>query len=421
VKTERIYYQYSSATPYEGEILEVRPYRHKGGDALALLLDKTIFYPEGGGQPGDRGTINGVALLDVHEKDGEILHIIALPSPAAGDIQRGPAVLTLDAGRRRDLTVQHTGQHLLSGTILRQRGKHTVSMHLGDELCTIDVDAPDLSPGEILTAEDAVADAIEENRPVITHLCPPEDARTFPLRKIPPQGEEVIRVVEISGHDFSPCCGTHLKSTGEIGMLRVLGMEKYKGMVRLSFIAGRRCLWESRMLRKNGDLISRRLSAPLAEIGAGVEALLEKAAAMERRIKALEEADAAAKADLLLARAEAAAAESGPEAPAGETAGMGGAAKGALIIETCDGADMEEVLRIGRAAQKKTAALLVLASERDLKFAAFSVDKKLDLRVLFKDAMEAHGGRGGGGGGFFQGQFESAETLRAFLSGLRKR
>jgi alanyl-tRNA synthetase len=81
---------------------------------------------------------------------------------------------------------------------------------------------------------------------------------------------------------------------------------------------------------------------------------------------------------------------------------------------------MEEVLRIGRAAQKKTAALLVLASEQDLKFAAFSADKKLDLRARFKDAMEAHRGRGGGGGGFFQGQFESAESLKAFLSALRK-
>jgi alanyl-tRNA synthetase len=387
--TERLYYTHSSSEPFTARICELRPQ----GDKVAILLDKTVFYPEGGGQDADRGSINGVPLLDVKETaDAEILHLVA-----AGDAEKlslGEAALVLDSRRRRDLTVQHTAQHLLSGTILRLTGERTVSMHLGAEFCTIDVDAPEFPPDALLQVEDAAADAIEADAPVIIHLCPPEDIGAFPLRKVPPQGEEVIRVVEIAGHDFSPCCGTHCASTGQIGILRVLGAEKYKGMTRVTFIAGRRALAESRLLRQNGETISRALKVPVAETGAGVLALLERSARLERDLKALEDASAEVKADALLAK-------------------LGGGKTG-RIIERYD-APIEEVLRIGRVAQKKTAAILLLASLADRKFAAFCSDKKTDLRPLIAPVLEQHGGKGGGGPGFFQGLFDTRDALENFL------
>ena len=125
-RTERLYYDYVSSSPFKAEILELKP---AGGDEVQVLLDKTIFYPEVGGQPGDRGSINGISLLDVREKDGEILHLVS----AAVQLKPGPAELLLDHRRRRDHTVLHTGQHLLSGIILRMTGAPTVSMHLGEE------------------------------------------------------------------------------------------------------------------------------------------------------------------------------------------------------------------------------------------------------------------------------------------------
>ena len=125
------------------------------------------------------------------------------------------------------------------------------------------MDSPVLSEETLLAAEDAVMDAIEENHSVIIHLCPPEDISRFPLRKAPPKGEDAIRVVEIEGNDFSPCCGTHCASTGQIGMLRILGAEKYKGLTRVGFIAGRRCLEDSRLLRKNALTVSRAFRTPL--------------------------------------------------------------------------------------------------------------------------------------------------------------
>jgi alanyl-tRNA synthetase len=394
METKRRYYETPPPGPFAAALLELRP--REG--ALALILDATVFYPQGGGQPADRGTINGVPVLDVREEGGEILHIIAAENGRG--LQEGPAELILDRARRRDFTALHTAQHLLSGTMLRMTGAPTVSMRLGEEACTIDVAAGELGEDTLVAVEEAVADAIEGNHPVIIHLCPPERAADFPLRKIPPQGEELIRVVEIEGNDFSPCCGTHLSSTGEIGMLRILGAEKHKGMTRVSFIAGRRVLRDSRLLGRNAGVISRALKVPPGETGAAALALLEKTALLERKLKALEEEAALRRAEAFLAGKD--------------------AAPRRVLVESFPGADMEEVLRIGRAAQKRCPAVLVLASPGELKFAGFCSLKSLDIRPLFKGIMEQHGGKGGGGPSFFQGQFSRSEDLDAFLAAIPK-
>jgi alanyl-tRNA synthetase len=410
MRTEKIYYNYTSAGPFEAGIIELRT---SDNGNTQVLLDKTIFYPEGGGQPGDRGTINGVPVLDVREKDGEILHLVS--AEGAEKLKSGPAELVLDARRRRDLTTHHTGQHLLSGIIIRVTGAHTVSMHMGDETCTIDVDthlnsgsdAIEINDETLVKIEEAVADAIEENHPVNIHLCPPEDITSFPIRKIPPQREEVIRVVEIEGYDCVACCGTHLKSTADIGMLRILGAEKYKGMTRITFIAGRRVLWDSRLLRQNAAIVSRALNVPLGEIGRGFLDFLEKTSQTEKRLKALEEKAVREMADVLLLKAAGA-----------EKSACANAAP-VIIVESYSDTDIDTVLLIGKIAQKQTQVPLILASEQDIKFTAFCSTKGFDLRAFLKDAFEAQGGRGGGSPSFFQGSFGTKEALNAFLEIMR--
>jgi len=408
-QTEKLYYSHTSAAPFKAEIREIRPGRNNNAE---VLLDRTIFFPEGGGQPSDRGSINGVPLLDVQEKDGEILHLVSAGEDAAGRLKPGPVELILDSRRRRDFTVLHTGQHLLSGIILRMTGAQTVSMHLGDETYTIDVDVPEMSEELLAAVEEAVAVAIEENHPVSVHLCPPEDVSSFPLRKLPPAVEEVIRIVEIEGNDFSPCCGTHLKSTAEIGLLRILGAEKHKGMTRISFITGHRLLRESRLLYRNAAIVSRALRVPLSEIGKGITDFMEKTALSEKRLKLLEEEAAQVKAEALLGKAALQ-----NNAANDEKAAL---AAPVIVVESYPGAGIDEVLSIGRAAQKQTPALLVLASEQDLKFAAFCSTKGFDLRPPVKAAMESQGGRGGGGPSFFQGSFGTKEALDAFLRAIQK-
>ncbi|MDR1351838.1 MAG: alanyl-tRNA editing protein [Treponema sp.] len=410
MKTVPAYYEFAGTDSFPVNILELR----SEGDKTALILDKTIFYPGGGGQPADRGSVNGVPLLDVLEKDGEILHIIE--SGDGGRLAPGPAELVLDLKRRRDFTVQHTAQHLLSGTILRLTGKHTVSMHLGEETNTIDVDAPQIDPESLARAEDTVMDIIETDVPVIIHLCPPENIADFPLRKTPPQGEEVVRVVEIQGSDFSPCCGTHLETTGRIGMLRILGAEKYKGMTRVSFIAGRRVLQDSRVTRQNGETVSRALKVPVAETGKAVLALIEKANQFEKQVKELEETAAHGKAKNLLHKAKILKSR-GRDA---ENKEQNSAAPEKLRVFSINypASEMEDLLRIGRAAQKLTPTVLVFFSPFLFKFAAFCSAENADIRPLLKDRMEARGGRGGGSASFFQGLFDSAEDIETFVASL---
>jgi len=395
-KTEKLCYDYASAEPFKAEIIKLCPSQN---GQTPVILDKTIFYPDGGGQPADRGTINGVPILDVREKDGEIFHTVS--AEGAERLEPGKAELILDIRRRRDHTQLHTGQHLLSGTLLRMTGAPTVSMHMGEETCTIDVNTAEIKDEALIAVEDAVADAIEENHPVIVHQCPPEDISSFKLRKVPPVGEEVIRVVEIEGHDIIACCGTHLKSTAEIGLLRILGAEKYKGMIRIAFLAGRRLLLDSRLLWRNAVIASRALSVPVGEIGNGVLGFVGKSAEIERRLKAFTEALTRDKAEALVQKAASAAVYS--KLPP-------------IIVESYANEDINEVLNIGKIAHKKIQAIFMLASGQDNKIAAYSSVEGFDLRAFIKNAFEAHGGKGGGSNTFFQGSFTDKKAMEGFLA-----
>jgi alanyl-tRNA synthetase len=323
----------------------------------------------------------------------------------AGRLEGGKAELILDIRRRRDHTQLHTGQHLLSGTLLRMTGVPTVSMHMGEEFCTIDVNVSAIKDETLVAVEDAVADAIEENCPVKVHLCPPEDISFFKLRKVPPIGEEVIHVVEIEGHDIIACCGTHLKSTAEIGLLRILGAEKYKGMTRITFLAGRRLLLNSRLLWHNAVIASRALSVPVGDIGNGVLNFAEKLAEIERRLKAFTEAATREKAEALVQEAIGAAAYS--DLPP-------------IIVESYADEGINEVLDIGKIAHKKIQAIFVLASWLDSKFAAYSSVEGFDLRSFIKKAFDAQGGKGGGSNTFFQGSFADNKAMEGFLAGFKK-
>ncbi|MFA6507327.1 MAG: alanyl-tRNA editing protein [Treponemataceae bacterium] len=385
--TERRYYEDIFLDRGTASILSV----FNEGDRRALILDSTLFYPEGGGQPGDRGTINGVAVTEVIEQeDGTVLHYVE--GPGADTIGLGKAELRVDAVRRRYFATQHTAQHLLSATILRLFGKPTLSMRLGDDYCTIDVDAAELSAADLAAAEDAVFTVIEEDYPVITHLCPPENLADFPLRKRPPTDESVIRVIEIDGYDYSPCCGTHLPSTGRIGTLKIIGGEKYKGMTRVSFVAGRRAFLDHQTVRAAAESVSVLLKTPAEGIAAGVRALADKYVAQERTLVNLRETVAAFEAARLIVNP-------------GST----------LYLHTYGDRSMDDALRIGRAAQKLTDAVIVVSSSADRKAAVLTSRKDADLRPIMKSIIEAVGGKGGGGPSFQQLAFDSKAQLDAFM------
>jgi alanyl-tRNA synthetase len=390
MKTQILYYDQSHLNELDVSILAKTQYEGRP----ALVLDKTILYPEGGGQGADHGWINGVPVLDVQFVHDEILHFVS----DASALEPGPARLALDRDRRRDLSTQHTAQHLLSATILRLTGAPTVSMHLGDRFNTIDVDTPSLAPEELAVIEDSVQEIIREDYRIITHLCPPEDVNSFPLRKKPPEGESQLRIVEIDGYDYSPCAGIHLPSTGPIGALAVIGAEKYKGMMRVSFIAGQRVIREYRALRESAGQASRTLKVPQDELAGAVAALTEKLGLQEKQFIILKERLAQFEAAQILQ-------EQGHSS---------------LLSKTFSDKSMDDVLRVGRALQKETSQFILVASIPDLKVALLSSRTDVDLRPVCKALLEAHGGSGGGGPTYYQGAFTSRDAMNKFIQGAER-
>jgi alanyl-tRNA synthetase len=396
MQTEKLFYEHTSDDSVAAEILEIRNLDEK----TAIILDKTIFFPEGGGQPADRGFINGTSVFDVQEIDSEILHYVNADD--AKNLTLGKAGLILDAKRRRVFSAQHTGQHIFSGMLFRMLDAPTVSMHMGDETCTIDVNKIGLTMEDLYPVEDKVQDIIEEDCPITIHLCPPEDIHRFHLRRLPPQGEEVIRIVQIGAYEMTPCCGTHLSSSGKVGMFRVISAEKYKGMTRITFIVGRRVFDESRILRTQAEGISRLMNAPALELLPAVQTHVQKTEQLERSLNVRNTELAQFKANQILA-------EAGLENSTDSTK---------IYKKLFTDISQDEVLLIAKTAQKKCGCILVFSSVQDKKFCVLASDKKIDIRPLFKTLMDEHRGQGGGGPQFFQGSFSEKNTLEKFIDAI---
>jgi alanyl-tRNA synthetase len=377
------------------------------------VLDKTIMYPEGGGQGADHGWINDIPVVDVQFGDGAsvgmegecIYHMIAddraeaanvADAAAAPPLAPGPARLTLDRKRRQDLSTQHTAQHLLSATILRLTGAPTVSMHLGDRVNTIDVDLTQLTQEELTFIENSVQDLIREDYRIITHLCPPEDITAFPLRKKPPEGEKQLRIIEIDGYDYSPCAGIHLSSTGAIGALAVIGAEKYKGMTRLSFIAGQRVIHEYRMLRDSAGQVSRILKVPQDALSDGVAALVEKMNLQEKKLLILKEKVANFEAARILQDQR----------------------HSKVLVSMFADRSLDDALWVGRALQKASTQYILVASVPELKAVLLSSRTDVDVRPVCKALLSSCDGTGGGGPTYFEGAFTSRDDLNRFIQGV---
>lgn len=378
----------------DATVLEVRADGESGGDAV--LLDRTLFYPEGGGQPCDLGTVAGYPVVAVIHDGGEILHYLgkAPDGIVLQEIVKGGVVrCVLDAGRRRDHSEQHTAQHLLSATILRLLGGPTRSFHLGERYSSIDVDLSSMDRVDTDGIEDAVLSVIRNDYPIITHLCPPENPAAFPLRRKPPEDEDVLRILEIDGIDFTPCAGTHLCGTGSIGAFRILKAEKYKGMTRVYFVAGGRAYADYRRL--TGIV---RESA--AVNGTAEDDVVSATAALSNRNRELE---AALKSALdAAATAEAKSIASGVPA-------------GAPVIVSLPDGDFAGAMRLAKALSGLGLAAVV-ASGLDLKAAASCPDGG-NLSALLKPLMLESGGKGGGGPTFFQAAFEESRRLAEFMEG----
>ncbi|MCL5275668.1 MAG: alanyl-tRNA editing protein [Chloroflexi bacterium] len=237
----------------------------------AVVLDRTAFYPTSGGQPFDFGSLNGVPVLEVIERDdGEIVHVLG------ATLEADEAQGEIDGARRIDHMQQHSGQHVLSGAFVTTANLDTLAVHIGAEECTIDLPATRLPPAALERAEDEANRIVFEDRPVIVRELSDAEAAALPLRK-PPRVSGRIRIVEIEGFDWSACGGTHVRSSAQIGVIKITRAEKRGDMTRVCFRCGRRALQDYRALTEMAAALVEGFRVSRAEILPAIGKLREEA------------------------------------------------------------------------------------------------------------------------------------------------
>ena len=240
--TERLYYTDSFSHQFEARVVAV--------SADIVTLDRSAFYPTSGGQIFDTGwlEVNGCRLRvkEVIEngQTGDVLHVVesAAETLQPGSIVRG----AIDAERRLDHMQQHTGQHVLSAAFERLFGIATVSFHMGDESCTIDLATDAINPKQLQAAEELANQVIAEDRPVGIRFATADEARNLGVRKIPPAERDKLRLIDVHDFDLNACGGTHVRSTGQIGSILLRKTEKVKRGARVEFVCGMRAVRTAR-------------------------------------------------------------------------------------------------------------------------------------------------------------------------------
>ncbi len=376
--TRRLFDEDPKLCDFRSAVLSVR-------DATWIELEATAFFPEDGGQRSDRGTIDGIEVLELSTEGMTIWHRLARGVDwPAGRLVEG----RVDADLRRDHRQQHSGQHLLSRVFHARYDAPTRGFHMGEEVSTVDIDRDPVSAEEARAVEIEVNRVVMENRPVVTTVRPRE-------------GELPLRIVGIGGYDEQPCCGTHVSHTGEIGIVKVLRWERMKGLTRVEFVCGERALRLFQGTLDAVDSTARLLSAGWLEIPQLVERAIEEAKRQERAARDWRKRWAVLEADRIV----------------GATPRRAG---GALLVQMwIEGADLETLRSMANAILSRGPAMVVLAGSGDGTKVAWVAGRTedlppgleaLDARELLARALSPLGGKGGGSRTFAQGSCAASEA-----------
>jgi alanyl-tRNA synthetase len=398
VMTHRLYYKDAYLRHFSARVLESLTWEGRP----AVVLDRTAFYPTGGGQPYDTGWLEGIAVVDVVEReaDGAVIHVLAKPLAAQPPAAPGEVEGEVDWARRFDLMQQHTGQHLLSAAFVQRLEAQTVGFHLSDEYATIDLDRAPLSAEELAGVEALTNEVIFQNRPVVARFVADEEVPRLPLRK-PLAHEGPVRIVQAGDFDCSACGGTHVRATGELGLVKIVRSERRGGETRVEFLCGWRALAD--YAAKNELLmdLAREFTVGHWEVGELVRRLAGEAKDLRRELRATR--------DLLL---DAQAAALWHEAAT--VAGV------RVVRGYLPGRAPDDLKHLAQRLvdHPHTVALLAAAGEEGengyLCFAC-SDDVTLHMGQLVRRVAEASGGRGGGRPNFAQGGSPQGERMAEAL------
>lgn len=257
-----LFYQNAYQREFDAKVISCT----EGKKGYEVILEDTAFYPEGGGQPADHGTLNDIVVFDVKDREEGIIHYTKQPLKVGCTVHG-----VIDWQRRFDHMQQHTGEHILSGLIHLKYGYNNVGFHLGEDVILVDFDGP-LTWEEVKEIEWESNQAIWRNEEIhVTYPSEQERKEMNYRSKIDLTG--TVRIVEVPGCDVCACCGTHVSRTGEIGLIKCLSLEKHKDGVRIAMVCGNRALKDYDIQAEQNANISHLLSAKLYETSNAVEAL----------------------------------------------------------------------------------------------------------------------------------------------------
>ncbi|KAB7704748.1 alanyl-tRNA editing protein [Bacillus aerolatus] len=397
--TEKLFYEDAYTKSFTANIVK------QGVDEesrIFAVLSGTAFYPEGGGQPSDTGTLNGVRVMDVQTVDGEIRHYLE----RGLETTDGEVSGEINWPRRYDYMQQHAGQHILSAAFEELFDIQTTSFHLGEETVTIDLAAETLTEEILKQAEEKANQIILENRPIEVKWVTLEEASRYPLRKqLAVTGN--VRLVIIPEFDYNGCGGTHPRVTGEVMAVKLLNWERQRKQVRLEFVCG------SRVLKQLGEKqtvikeLSRLLNSPQGKIAEAARQLLEEKKALQ---SALDEAQGQ------LLECEAAALLRESENKEGQK----------LLVQVFKDRPIQALQKLARiTVEKERNAIVIFVSESENKLqitAAGGNDTNVDLKKTAAATFPLIEGKGGGNPRFIQGggrrTMSGAELARSFAGGL---
>ena len=387
--TERLYYSDSHLIEFDALVTD-KTDRVSGW--TAVTLDRTAFYPTGGGQPSDTGTLNGERVLEcIDDEDNTVLHVVQGRAPDVGATVKG----RIDWSRRLDHIQQHTGQHILSQAFVTLFNAPTRGFRVLHEVCEIDVELTKPTNELIERAVELANNVIWEDRQITIKSATAEEAAQLPLRKDPSRAGE-LRLIEIEGFDLTPCGGTHAYRTGEVGMIAVRTWERAKGLTRIEFAAGTRALTDYRRANKTARAVATLFSASRDDAAKLAARMVEENKELHRRVRSLEEIAARVEADELLAAIS-------PN-PVGVR----------VVTQIFDNRDAESLKRLAVALITHPNTIALLGS-RDKEAArlvfAKATDAPGDMNVLMRAACETLDGRGGGKPDLAQGGGKNVEKL----------
>jgi alanyl-tRNA synthetase len=377
--TERLYLSDPYCTTFDAQVMETQLHP----DRLAVVLDRTAFYPTGGGQPHDTGTLNGAQVIEVVERDHDaaVVHLL----PTEGWLSDDQARAEIDWSRRFDHMQQHTGQHILSQAFVHMADADTVGFHMSGSYSTIDLNRETLSDDDLTRAESLANQIVFDDRPVSSNFVTLEEARQLPLRK-PPALKGAIRIVLVEGFDWSACGGTHVARTGAVGIIKVVHSERRRPETRLTFLCGRRALAHYAGLNRMTSDMGRRLTVAVEDLPATIERLQNEAHSNRKEKERLHQS---------LLDHEAAALATGSQLVGSIS----------VVSQVFEGRVLEDIRQLASriASQPGHIALLGLRGKKAQIVFACAPELDYDMRRLLQDTSRQVGGGGGGSPDMAQG------------------